>query len=55
MLVGGPSLGAVRRLVRLLGPAELRILIGGESGTGKELVARELHRHSERRGPFTGL
>ncbi|MFP4499843.1 MAG: sigma-54-dependent transcriptional regulator [Candidatus Hydrogenedentota bacterium] len=32
---------------------EVPVLITGESGTGKELVARALHRHSERRhGPF---
>jgi DNA-binding NtrC family response regulator len=54
-LVGGPSLHEVRRLIRLLGPTSLRIMVLGGSGTGKELVARELHRHSGRSGPFIAL
>jgi DNA-binding NtrC family response regulator len=54
-LIGGPSLLEVRRLIRLLGPSSLRIVILGASGTGKELVARELHRHSGRSGPFIAL
>jgi DNA-binding NtrC family response regulator len=54
-LVGGASLHGVRRLIRLLGPTELRITIRGESGTGKDLAARELHRASGRGGPFIAL
>ena len=34
-------------------PTSARVLVRGESGTGKELVAREIHRASERSGgPF---
>ena len=54
-LVGGPSLDEVRRLVLLLGPTDLRVLVTGRSGTGKELVARELHAHSSRGGPFVAI
>jgi DNA-binding NtrC family response regulator len=36
------------RLIQRVGPSEKAILILGESGTGKELVARALHRNSQR-------
>ena len=36
-------------LIRRVGPTNGRVLIFGESGTGKELVAKALHRESERR------
>ena len=38
------------RLIERAGPSGKAILIQGESGTGKELVARALHRHSDRAG-----
>ena len=42
----------IRRIARVQGP----VLILGESGVGKELVARALHRQSERRdGPFIAM
>jgi transcriptional regulator with PAS, ATPase and Fis domain len=35
--------------------AGLSVVIHGESGTGKELVAREVHRQSQRKGPFQAI
>lgn len=48
-LVGqSPALEAVSRQIDLVAPTDSAVLILGESGTGKELVARELHRRSQR-------
>ena len=48
-----PSIKALRKLIKLLGPSDSTVLIVGESGTGKELVANALHECSERAsGPF---
>jgi DNA-binding NtrC family response regulator len=44
------------RLIRLVAPRSSTVLIEGETGTGKEVVARALHRLSERAGkPFAVL
>jgi two-component system nitrogen regulation response regulator NtrX len=38
----------VRAIIRQAAGSDARIMITGENGTGKELVAREIHRRSER-------
>lgn len=44
------------RLIRLVAPRSTTVLIEGETGTGKEVVARALHRLSDRAGkPFAVL
>ncbi len=48
-LIGqSPPLQAVTRQIELVAPTNSAVLILGESGTGKEVVAREIHRHSQR-------
>jgi DNA-binding NtrC family response regulator len=44
------------RLIRLVAPRSTTVLIEGETGTGKEVVAKAVHRLSERAGkPFAVL
>jgi two-component system, NtrC family, nitrogen regulation response regulator GlnG len=53
-IVGGSlAMQAVFKRIALVAPHDACVLITGESGTGKELVARAVHRHSQRRDrPF---
>ncbi len=53
-LVGvGDTMRKVQAFVGKVALADITVLITGESGTGKEIVARLIHRYSERaRGPF---
>ena len=51
-----PPMRAVFSTLRKVAKTDANVLILGENGTGKELVARELHRQSERRGRiFVGV
>ena len=47
-----PPMAAIAALVRKVAPTPATVLITGDSGTGKEVVARALHHHSRRSGPF---
>ncbi len=51
----GPSaeIQKLSSMVRLVAPTEFTVVISGETGAGKELVAKEIHRLSQRSaGPF---
>jgi two-component system NtrC family response regulator len=51
-----PAIQDVFRAVRRVAGSDAQVLISGESGTGKELVARAIHRLSERAsGPFVAI
>lgn len=49
MIGNSSGLCRVRELVDKVAPTDANVLILGENGTGKELVARELHRKSNRK------
>ncbi|MDP6777219.1 MAG: response regulator, partial [Candidatus Latescibacteria bacterium] len=53
-MVGDSSaIQSVREQISRVAGTSSRVLIQGESGTGKELIAREIHRQSQRHaGPF---
>ncbi len=52
----GPAMQSVFKKVAMAAACDEPVLITGESGTGKELVARSIHRHSDRsKGPFVAV
>lgn len=50
-----PRSRQLRDQVEQLAPTARPLLIRGETGTGKELLARHVHRHSERQGLFVAV
>src|SRR5213594_684554 len=50
-----PAMQEVYKAVGRVAPTDATVLIQGETGTGKELIAKTLHYHSERHGPFVAL
>lgn len=55
-LIGhAPAFRNVIEVASQAAPSQVTILLQGESGTGKEVVARALHRLSERKGGFIAV
>jgi two-component system nitrogen regulation response regulator GlnG len=50
-----PAMQEVYKVIGRVAPTDATVLIQGETGTGKELVAKTIHYHSERKGPFVAL
>ncbi|CAN0601086.1 unnamed protein product, partial [Ectocarpus sp. 12 AP-2014] len=48
MISGSSSMQRVMKVVERVAATDATVLVRGENGTGKELIARELHRLSER-------
>ena len=56
IITRSPAMEACLQQARMVASTDTRVLITGESGTGKELMARAIHRASERRdGPFVAI
>lgn len=56
IVAASPIMRTLLATVRKIAPTDFPVLITGESGVGKELVARALHRGSERAdGPFIAI
>jgi len=53
LLLGqSPPMVELFKAIGRVAKQDFTVLLVGESGSGKELVARAIHRHSGRRGPF---
>jgi two-component system nitrogen regulation response regulator GlnG len=50
-----PAMQEVYKVIGRVAATDATVLIQGETGTGKELVAKAIHYHSARRGPFVAL
>ncbi len=53
MIGSSDSMQAIWTRIKQSAPTDAKILITGDNGTGKELIAREIHKNSNRsKGPF---
>src|SRR5688572_8068442 len=50
-----PAMQEIYKTIGRVAGSDATVLIRGESGTGKELIARALHFHSGRTGPFVAI
>ena len=50
-----PAMQEIYKTIGRVAQTDATVLLQGESGTGKELIARALHFHSGRSGPFVAI
>jgi DNA-binding NtrC family response regulator len=50
-----PASQMLLKQIERLAPSDASVLILGESGTGKEVIARHIHAHGGRNGPFVAI
>jgi two-component system nitrogen regulation response regulator GlnG len=50
-----PAMQEIYKIIGRVAETEATVLLQGETGTGKELIARAIHHHSGRGGPFVGV
>ena len=56
LIASSDAMLKICRTIEKVGPTSVSVLVRGETGTGKELVARALHRLSDRaEGPFVAI
>jgi sigma-54-specific transcriptional regulator len=55
LIFADPKSRQLLEQIEQVAPSEAPVLLAGESGTGKELIARHLHEHSGRSGPFLAV
>ncbi len=56
IITADENMGKLMEIARNVAPSKANVLIQSESGTGKELLARYIHKHSDRaEGPFVAI
>ncbi|MGQ9607786.1 MAG: sigma-54-dependent transcriptional regulator [bacterium] len=56
IVTSDPKMLSILDKVKLIAQSDANVLIQGESGTGKELIARAIHKHSNRiNGPYVAI
>ncbi len=55
VITGNENMISIFKYIETIAPTPFPVLIQGETGTGKELIARAVHKASERKGAFVAV